>query len=144
MNKLEGITHAISIRQPWAWLVAAGWQDIENRTWHTNYRGAIAIHASKEADEDVYHPVELLRATLWAEYGTNQSSEYDHNLGRFYEETGDLRNFGAIIGVATVIGCVHEHESLWFTGPHGFVMNNPELFDESVPWRGQLGIWELK
>lgn len=37
---------ALSIRQPWAWLIANGYKDIENRSWRTNYRGPVLIHAS--------------------------------------------------------------------------------------------------
>src|SRR5438105_11911405 len=38
---------AVSIRQPWAWLVVMGYKDVENRSWRTNHRGALLIHASK-------------------------------------------------------------------------------------------------
>ena len=37
---------ALSIKQPWASLIAHGIKDIENRTWKTNFRGRIYIHAS--------------------------------------------------------------------------------------------------
>jgi hypothetical protein len=37
----------LSIRQPWAWLVAHGWKNIENRTWPTGFRGRFLIHAAK-------------------------------------------------------------------------------------------------
>lgn len=37
---------ALSIKQPWASLIAQGIKDIENRTWKTSYRGRIYIHAS--------------------------------------------------------------------------------------------------
>ena len=30
---------ALSIRQPWAWLIVNGYKDIENRDWKTHYRG---------------------------------------------------------------------------------------------------------
>lgn len=36
---------AITISQPYASLIADGEKWIENRTWPTNYRGPIAIHA---------------------------------------------------------------------------------------------------
>lgn len=36
----------ISIRQPWAMLVALGAKRRETRSWYTAYRGPIAIHAS--------------------------------------------------------------------------------------------------
>lgn len=38
---------AISITQPWASLVALGLKRIETRSWGTNFRGIIAIHATK-------------------------------------------------------------------------------------------------
>ena len=37
---------ALSIKQPWASLIAHGIKDIENRTWRTHFRGKIYIHAS--------------------------------------------------------------------------------------------------
>ncbi|HDU8694716.1 TPA: ASCH domain-containing protein, partial [Morganella morganii subsp. morganii] len=38
---------AISIRQPWAWLIVNGHKDIENRSWRTKYRGQVLVHASQ-------------------------------------------------------------------------------------------------
>ncbi len=38
---------AITISQPYASLIASGEKWVENRTWPTNYRGPIAIHAGK-------------------------------------------------------------------------------------------------
>lgn len=37
----------ITIKQPWAWLIASGIKDIENRTWPTKFRGRVLIHASQ-------------------------------------------------------------------------------------------------
>ena len=37
---------ALSIKQPWASLIAHGIKDIENRNWKTHFRGRIYIHAS--------------------------------------------------------------------------------------------------
>ena len=37
---------ALSLRQPWASMIADGSKTIETRTWRTNYRGPLAIHAS--------------------------------------------------------------------------------------------------
>ena len=38
---------ALSLRQPWANLIASGEKTIETRTWKTNYRGEILICSSK-------------------------------------------------------------------------------------------------
>ena len=39
---------AISLKQPWANLVAEGKKTIETRKWKTNYRGKIVICSSKK------------------------------------------------------------------------------------------------
>ena len=38
---------AITIKQPFASLIAAGLKEYEFRTWKTKYRGEILIHAGK-------------------------------------------------------------------------------------------------
>lgn len=35
---------ALSIRQPWADAIMAGWKTVENRTWDTAHRGTLAVH----------------------------------------------------------------------------------------------------
>lgn len=38
---------ALSIKQPWAWMIATGLKTIETRTWHVQYRGELLIVSSK-------------------------------------------------------------------------------------------------
>ena len=38
----------LSVKSPWAGLIADGIKHIENRTWRTKYRGTILIHRSGE------------------------------------------------------------------------------------------------
>lgn len=38
---------ALSLKQPWAGMIARGQKTIETRTWSTSYRGPLAIHASQ-------------------------------------------------------------------------------------------------
>ena len=45
---------ALSIRQPWAWLILNAGKDIENRDWHHALRGRILIHASKGMTRNEY------------------------------------------------------------------------------------------
>jgi hypothetical protein len=47
-NKVEDRTplYALSVVQPWATLIALGLKQIETRSWYTEFRGTIAIHAS--------------------------------------------------------------------------------------------------
>lgn len=41
----------ITIKQPWATLIAKGYKEYEFRTWKTKYRGEILIHAGKNIDK---------------------------------------------------------------------------------------------
>ena len=43
---------ALSIRQPWAWMILYAGKDIENREWPTRFRGRVLIHASKGMTHD--------------------------------------------------------------------------------------------
>ena len=42
----------ITIKQPQATLIAKGYKEYEFRTWKTNYRGDILIHAGKGVDKE--------------------------------------------------------------------------------------------
>jgi hypothetical protein len=43
----------LSLRQPYAELVAQGRKTIETRRWNTNFRGKFLIHASKAIDKEI-------------------------------------------------------------------------------------------
>ena len=45
---------ALSIRQHWAWLIIHGGKDVENRSWHTKYRGRFLVHAAKGMTSDEF------------------------------------------------------------------------------------------
>jgi hypothetical protein len=58
---------AITVWQPWAALLACGAKKYETRSWATNYRGPIAIHAAKKPfntdpyfDRELYHFADAL------------------------------------------------------------------------------------
>ncbi len=50
----------ITLKQPWATLVAEGLKKYEFRSWKLNYRGEILIHAGKGVDEDAMKKFEHL------------------------------------------------------------------------------------
>lgn len=111
---------ALSIRQPWSWLICNGHKDIENRTWKTNFRGKVLIHAGKMIEQSV------------------QCSKINGvEIPLLYDG-----NFGGIVGIAEITDCVVESKSLWFSGPYGFILRNarPLTF---MPCRGQLGFFEV-
>ena len=57
---------ALTVRQPWASLIAAGVKTIETRSWSTKYRGPLAIHAGKhEPAVSAYQHLPLDQSMLW-------------------------------------------------------------------------------
>ena len=53
----------ITLKQPWATLVAEGIKKYEFRSWKTNYRGKILIHAGVGIDKEGMKMVEQLNLT---------------------------------------------------------------------------------
>lgn len=115
---------AISIRQPWAWLITQGHKDIENRTWSTKYRGSILIHAAKGYDKKDWDFAEEI-------------------LGVIVPSPSAIL-LGGIIGRAEIVDCVTRHSSMYFHGPYGFVLKNQETATEFIESKGMLGIYDFK
>ena len=123
---------ALSIRQPWAWLIVHGHKDIENRGWPTNFRGPLLVHAGKTMTR------------------------------RFYDETvGELKLSGlcppdlpayedlargGLVGWTRVVDCVKEHPSRWKTSypwdTYGFVLRDSRPIP-FIPWNGRLGFFNV-
>src|SRR4030042_2198294 len=125
---------ALSIKQPWAWLICAGYKDVENRTWPTGFRGRIYVHAGKQFDYDSW--CEMLSGLI---PGAENCQLAVHE--RFYARNGD-HLLGAIIGEVDIVDCVTESKSPWFVGPYGFILANAVLYDKPFPCRGRLGLFE--
>jgi len=111
----------ISIRQPWAWLICARFKDIENRSWNTNFRGFILIHAGKKIDKEGLEWVRVNRPDI--------------------ELPTEFRT-GGIVGNVEVVDCVSSHNSPWFFGEFGFVLENQASMN-FVPLKGQLRIFNF-
>jgi len=130
---------AISVRQPWAWLIVQGYKDVENRTWATRYRGPIFIHAGKQLDWEGLAWVEK----TWAVIGGKLRTRYGFYWPR--QRIIDLpREFplGGIVGIAEIVDCVRESRSPWFKGPWGIVLANArEVGFWACP--GRRKIWEM-
>ncbi len=114
---------ALSIRQPWAWLIINRYKEIENRTWRTNYRGKFYIHAAKTFDKEGYKYLEI----LWWE----DNYRYD-----YLPRPGEFKR-GGIIGRANIIDCVTESADPHFTGPYGYIITFAHEI-EFIPCRGYL------
>ena len=120
---------ALSIRQPWAWLIVHAGKDIENRNWNTSYRGFFYIHAAKGLTSNEY-----VEACDWVK----------HNVDPEIVIPGmrELQR-GGIIGKAKIIESARSHPSKWFIGQFGFVLRNvkPIEFQEV---KGQLNFFNVE
>ena len=128
---------ALSIRQPWAWLIVHGYKDVENRTWPLpeDMRGQrIYVHAGVkvEWEADTTYIVDRLKPNM-------------EHVAAFMDTWGRCRMpTGAIVGEATVVREARPEESHWYEGPHGFLLRDAVVYDKPIPWRGQLRFFEVK
>jgi hypothetical protein len=127
---------ALTIKQPWATLIMTGAKDVENRLWHTNFRGRIAIHSSKKMD-----PQETLSAArLMAEFIPGFS------VDKFCIEAKlkpELYPCGHILGTVEISGCSNDVDSPWFVGEYGFMLRDPRPLQRPLMIKGALGFWEV-
>lgn len=154
----------LSILQPWASLIVLGHKKIETRSWNTNYRGELLIHASLSLSNN---QKQLL-----------QQEPFHSCLKHLRMLRDDLRSVwniprGYVIGKATLLHCVktedilfckekgiplknywkeeHRRAADWdkeiafgdySPGRYGWLLSDPVLFNEPIPVKGRLGLWE--
>jgi hypothetical protein len=135
---------ALSIKQPWASLIAHGIKNIENRTWKTNFRGKIYIHASSVSKG----MLGLLNKEQVNDLRSKSSLDFEFTTS-------------AIIGEVDIIDCVINHSSVWaeetevrgktvdeeimYVGKPiwNWVLANAVLYDEPIlNVKGKLSFWE--
>lgn len=134
---------ALSIKQPWAWLICRGLKDIENRTWSTPFRGRIYVHAGASVDQ-LAIPIRDPRLYGGIEHGAFISREDTKcMMDEAIYPKGEIWKVGAIISEVDIIDCVTCSTSRWFDGPYGFVLANPMLYERAIPYKGRLGFFEV-
>jgi ASCH domain len=122
---------AITIKQPYAQLICEGIKDIENRTWKTNYRGRVLIHAG--ADKKM--ALNVL---------TSEQRDYFINSAAIKDVKEWKRS--AIIGSVEIVDCVKNHTSVWaIENNWHWVLANPILFGHPIlNVKGQLSFWDYE
>ena len=122
----------ITIRQPWAGLIINEYKEYEFRSWKTNYRGKILIHAGLSIEKN------------------NSKKFREYNL----EYTK-----GAIIGEATLTDCIlvddEFEEKLFKINPlvygksehqrnYAWKLENVIKYDKPIYCKGKLGLWNYE
>jgi len=121
---------ALSIRQPWAWLIANGYKNIENRDWRfkPKLRGRIAIHAAKGCTRAEYDDAVLFAHMIDSSIEVPPLSELER---------------GGIVATADLNDVIDKSNDPWFVGKLGLVLSNVEQ-TEFVPLKGQLGFFDFE
>lgn len=155
---------ALSVKQPWSYLICSGIKPIENRTWKTNYRGRVLIHASGNS----------ITFKQFCNYIENLDSE-NMELQKIVRENCFRKSWlhtletSAIICSVEIVDCVINHPSIWaektesiptdvydisnglpaYLGKYNnnvvynWVLANPILFDKPIlNVKGKLGFWD--
>lgn len=149
MDEHTIISHALSLTQPWATLVAIGAKRRETRCWPTRFRGWIAIHAAKGFPGDCQR--------LCAGWPFADALK---GIGG-YTNTNQLPR-GAVIAVARLTECVatakwaptHDSDEFHFGNyeeidsgngkpRYSFALEDVRRLREPFACKGALGIWRL-
>ena len=146
-------TLALSIKQPWAWLICKGFKDIENRDWRIGRNPNYGLYKSQKANFRVELPQRIYvhagcRFDTWALTDFRlcswmSDSLIDEKTDKYLDQLYKTWKAGAIIGEVTITGCVDKSDSPWFVGKYGFVLDDPVLYDKPITCRGMLGFWKV-
>lgn len=115
---------ALSIQQPWAWLIVNSYKDVENRDWPTRVRGRIWIHTGQKFDDEGYAFV----LKNFPHIPMPPKAEFPR---------------GGVVGQADIVDCTTGSSSPWFFGDFGFVLANAAPVD-FIPCPGALGFFNPK
>jgi hypothetical protein len=110
---------ALTLSQPFATLVAIGAKRIETRSWSTNYRGPLAIHAAKTIPREykslcnwtVEPFASALKGVLWDCFPVTMNLFGQEGLGTQYQEYRDKLHLGCVIAICELTNCVRVAES---------------------------------
>ncbi len=119
----------LSIRQPWAELILQGRKTIELRTWSTNYRGRIAIHAAQRYNDEQcrafgFDPDELARGALVGTVEIVEMIAFDEDS---YAAHADE----------------HLRRAAWPGDLLGWRLANPVRFERPIPLSGRQGLFDV-
>lgn len=136
---------ALSLTQPWATLVAIGAKQIETRSWKTDVRGRIAIHAARN----------LPPAAVEAACG----DRFINVLKPAGYLSLDQLPTGKILATADLYDCISTERLGRGEGPEisanevafgdfrphrfGWLLRDVRPLVEPIPCRGALGLWTV-
>ncbi len=132
---------ALSLRQPWASLVAHNWKHWETRSWNTSYRGILLIHAAKSTElvSTYFRFPAFARCLMASGYATWEDLPFGALLGiTQLKETKRVEEFRHLLGDdERAFGNYNDHR-------FGFHLGLFEPFVKPILFRGKLGIFDCE
>lgn len=126
----------LSLTEPYATLIKNGKEKIETRSWKTNYRGKLYIHASS----------------------TKIPAEYKNNTELMSLVNINELNFGNIICSCELVDCVEMTDEFiekikqnkeeyisgaYEKGRYAWMLEDIKVLDKPIKAKGHLGIWNF-
>ena len=154
---------ALSGYAEWFWLMAKNWKDVENRPKPLprelafNLPVRIYLHASKT--KTPRDELDFIRVTLtieqevefnnvdWASYRghiigevtiTHQFKKHEYRESEHIDIGSQQRELDILIANNNPV------MSPWFFGKFGYAVNDGLLYDKPIPYKGQLGFFEVQ
>jgi hypothetical protein len=134
---------ALSLHQPWASLVALEQKQLETRSWQTDYRGPLLIHAAKRWTMEQRRLVlddgstgKAFRAALCPAYGNPDALP----LGCFVALV-DLVEVFPVEKVALFISHKERRFGDYSGGRFAWKLENVRRLAEPIPARGYQALW---
>jgi hypothetical protein len=122
----------LSLKQPFADLLAHGEKTIELRKWNTSFRGEFLIHASKNIDIESCERLDMDTNKLTVGAIIGSAFLYDVKEYNNREEFERDR---------------HKHFSVvtkYFEGYiYGFLVRNAKMLKKPIPYQGKLRFFEV-
>lgn len=127
----------LSLTEPYATLIKDGKKTIETRSWKTNYRGELLIHASS----------------------TKIKKESINNKKLMELVNIDNLNYGKIICSCYLVDCVEMTDSfieeikkneieyitgIYDIGRYAWILKDVKVIEKPIVTKGHLGIWNLE
>lgn len=138
---------AITIKQPWASLIAFGEKQFETRSWKTKHRGELAIHAGKSIDKKAYEAF----SEVLAKHGINSISDLPTgciiasvNLIDCHQVIEEESGIRAIMDSSIIIDGQEYQMGYYTEGYFGWKVELIEKFKTPIEHKGQLNLWDWK
>jgi len=124
----------ITIKQPFASLIAAGYKKYEFRTWKTKYRGEVLIHAGIGIDKEAmkryeYFNLEYPSGVIIAKVNITDCISIDEKFKEYLRKKDRTIYYGVL-----------NDEN--YKG-YGFKLENVK-FIKPIPIKGKLGLWNYE